>query len=460
MIPATPPAAVISVSELNRRARFALEKALPQCWVAGELSNVVRAASGHWYFTLKDAQAAVRCAMFRGRNQFVDWAPKDGDRVEVRAQVTLYEPRGEYQLVVEALRRAGQGDLYERFLRLKARLEAEGLFDPARKRSLPRFPARIGVITSPQAAALRDVLTTLRRRWPAAEVILYPTPVQGEAAPARIVEALRQAGERNECDVLLVVRGGGSLEDLWAFNDEALARAVATSPLPVVSGVGHETDFSICDFAADLRAPTPTAAAEAVSPDRAEWRPRLLRERRQLSLGLQRRLDSLSQRLDGLRHRLVHPRQRLAAHRQHLTHLASRLMAATASTRRSRRQGLDSLDQRLKQARPDLVWERRRVAALNERLILARQRDAAARGRRLESLSLALRHLDPSAVLQRGYSLVRDGAGRIVRSSAAVRKGQVLGITLALGELSAQVLAHEGLPSSAKADPAGTERTA
>lgn len=433
-------ATVISVAELNRRARFALEKTLPQCWVAGELSNVVRAASGHWYFTLKDAQAAVRCAMFRGRNQFVDWTPKDGDRVEVRAQATLYEPRGEYQLVVEALRRAGQGDLYERFLRLKARLEAEGLFDPARKRPLPRFPARIGVVTSPQAAALRDVLTTLRRRWPAALVILYPTPVQGEAAPARIVEALRQAAERAECQVLLVVRGGGSLEDLWAFNDEAVARAVRASPMPVVSGVGHETDFSICDFAADLRAPTPTAAAEAASPDRAEWRPRLLRERRLLDLALQRRLDSLGQRLDGLRHRLLHPRQRLAAHRQHLAHLTSRLQAAITTTRRTHRQWLDTLGNRLHQSRPDPAWERRRVIALSERLILARQRDAAAKGRRLEALSLALRHLDPSAVLHRGYSLVRDGTGRIVRDSAAVKEGQVLGITLAQGELSARVV--------------------
>ncbi|MBI5329861.1 MAG: exodeoxyribonuclease VII large subunit [Betaproteobacteria bacterium] len=419
MLPTPPSAApVISVSELNRQARFALEKGLPLCWVAGEISNFTRAASGHWYFTLKDAQAGVRCAMFRGRNQFVDWTPRDGDRIEVRAQATLYEARGEYQLVVEAVRRAGQGDLYERFLRLKARLEAEGLFDPARKRALPRFPVSIGVVTSPKAAALRDVLTTLKRRWPAARVVLYPCPVQGEAAPPRIVEAIDQAGSRGECDVLLVVRGGGSLEDLWAFNDEAVARAVQRCPIPVVSGVGHETDFSICDFVADLRAPTPTAAAEAVAPDRAEWRLHLARETRQLRLSAQRRLDGLAQRLDLLWHRLVHPRQRLNAHRQHLGHLARRLSQIMATGQRDLRQ---------------------RQQGLAARLGLAWRREHQTRAQRLNGLTQALRHLDPGEVLQRGYSLVRDGRGNIVRSSQTVREGERIDITLAQGRLGATV---------------------
>ncbi|MFP5403699.1 MAG: exodeoxyribonuclease VII large subunit [Gammaproteobacteria bacterium] len=244
---------VLTVSELNRMARRALESQLPLLWVEGEVSNFTRAASGHWYFSLKDANAQVRCVMFRGRNQFADFTPANGDHVEVRALPSLYEARGDFQLGAEQIRRAGAGRLYEAFLKLKARLDAEGLFDPAKKRALPRFPRTLGIVTSPQAAALHDVLTALSRRMPGLPVILYPTPVQGAGAGAQIAAAIRTAGARAECDVLLVCRGGGSLEDLWAFNDEAVARAIAMSPMPVVSGVGHETDFTIADFAADLR---------------------------------------------------------------------------------------------------------------------------------------------------------------------------------------------------------------
>jgi exodeoxyribonuclease VII large subunit len=261
---------ILSVSDLNRMARLTLERGIPQVWVTGELSNLTRAASGHWYFTLKDSQAAVRCAMFRNRNLFMDWVPENGLRVELRAQPTLYEPRGEFQLSVEVMRRAGLGALYEAFARLKERLEREGLFDAARKRPLPPYPSQIGLITSPQAAALRDVLTTLRRRWPLARVLLYPTPVQGEGAAEAIAAALATAGARGECQVLLLVRGGGSIEDLWAFNEEVVARAIAACPIPVVSGIGHETDFTIADFVADRRAPTPTGAAQLATPDAGE----------------------------------------------------------------------------------------------------------------------------------------------------------------------------------------------
>ncbi|MBN9463613.1 MAG: exodeoxyribonuclease VII large subunit, partial [Burkholderiales bacterium] len=289
---------ILTVSRLNRVVAGLLQRSLPPVWVSGELSNVMRAASGHWYFTLKDASAQVRAVMFRGRAQYVDFVPREGDHVEVRAQVSLYEPRGDFQLVVEAMRHAGDGDLYRRFLLLKARLQAEGLFEAGRKRALPAAPCTVGIVTSAQAAALRDVLTTLRRRAPEVGVIVYPTLVQGAAAPAAIVAALAAAARRAECDVLLLVRGGGSIEDLWAFNDEAVARAVAASTIPVVSGVGHETDFTIADFVADARAPTPTAAAALAVPDRRESMRRAQRLGEQLARAWARRLETLDQRLD------------------------------------------------------------------------------------------------------------------------------------------------------------------
>ncbi|MGH8705487.1 MAG: exodeoxyribonuclease VII large subunit, partial [Burkholderiales bacterium] len=268
-------APVVSVSQLVRSARDLLERRFPLQWVAGEISSLRPAASGHLYFVLKDEAAQVDCIMFRGRAALLDWEPMEGLRVEVRALVTLYEPRGRFQLNVEAMRRAGLGPLYERFLKLKEKLEREGLFDPAAKRAVPPHPKRIGVVTSLAAAALRDVLTTLARRNPSIPVIVYPAPVQGEGAAARIAGMIASANSRAECDVLLLVRGGGSIEDLWQFNEEALARAIRASRIPVVVGVGHETDFTIADFSADRRAPTPTAAAELVSPPRAELRARV-----------------------------------------------------------------------------------------------------------------------------------------------------------------------------------------
>jgi exodeoxyribonuclease VII large subunit len=267
--------AVLSVSQLLRSARDVLERRFPLQWVAGEISNLRPAASGHLYFTIKDETAQVDCVMFKSRAAALDWEPADGLRVEVRALVTLYEPRGRFQLNVEGMRRAGLGPLYERFLKLKDKLGREGLFDPDAKRPIPEHPGQIGIVTSLAAAALRDVLTTLRRRNPSIPVIVYPAPVQGEGAAAKLAQTLATANARAECDVLLLVRGGGSIEDLWQFNEESLARAIRASDIPIVCGVGHETDFTIADFAADARAPTPTAAAELVSPSLEAIRARI-----------------------------------------------------------------------------------------------------------------------------------------------------------------------------------------
>lgn len=428
---------VLTVSELNRRARLALEKALPSCWVGGEISNLTRASSGHWYFTLKDAQAGVRCAMFRNRNQYVDWQPREGDQVEVRAQATLYEPRGDYQLIVEAMRRAGAGDLFAAFLRLKAKLEGEGLFDPANKRELPPYPRAIGVITSPQAAALRDVLTTLKRRWPAADVILYPSPVQGAEAPAGLRAALAQAVARRECDVLLLVRGGGSLEDLWAFNDEALARAIAASPIPVVSGIGHETDFTIADFVADLRAPTPTGAAQLATPDREEQAQHLDHLMQRRHQALRRRMDMQAQRLDSLTRRLRHPAQGLAEQRRHLNHLGERLTRAALAGRERAGQRLARLRLGLQAARPNPAAQREKITRLQTALAHAWARRPERQ--RLASLTAQLGPLNPQAVLQRGYSVTRDAAGQVVRDAATLREGERLHLTFAHGETEATV---------------------
>ncbi len=446
-----PPPAILSVAELNRLTRLAIERELPLLWVAGELSNFTQAASGHWYFTLKDAQAAVRCAMFRNRNQFVDWRPVNGMHVEVRAQPTLYEPRGEFQLNVEVMRRAGLGALYEAFARLKEKLEREGLFDPARKRPLPTYPRTIGIVTSPKAAALRDVLTTLARRWPAAHVILYPTPVQGEGAGARIAAALDTAGMRAECDVLLLVRGGGSLEDLWAFNEEVVARAIAACPIPVVAGVGHETDFTITDFVADRRAPTPTGAAQMATPDAAELTQHLQHLKRRLHMDLARRLNTLAQRLDGLAQRLRHPAQRLAQQRRHLEQLARRLTLAQSARLAMLRQALHHHDKRLHAALPLPKRQRQQLDTLLQRLkratgLLLQQRRA-----RLDALATHLLHLNPEAVLARGYSIVRRADGHIVRASHELRIGSSIEITLAQGQADACVTELRDLQAEPRA---------
>ena len=388
--------AVLSVSQLLRSARDMLERRFPLQWIAGEVSNLRPAASGHLYFTIKDESAQVDCVMFKSRAAVLDWEPADGLRVEVRALVTLYEPRGRFQLNVEGMRRAGLGPLYERFLKLKDKLEREGLFDADAKRPIPEHPAQIGVVTSLAAAALRDVLTTLRRRNPSIPVVVYPAPVQGEGAAAKLVQAFAAANARAECDVLLLVRGGGSIEDLWQFNEESLARAIRASAIPVVVGVGHETDFTIADFAADARAPTPTAAAELVSPSLEALRARIAETALRISRQTSRKIEYAMQAVDALARRLVHPAERLRTSRQHLGHLAARLAAATAQH-------------------------------LNEFL---RRLDVA--GARLESLG-------HDAVLARGYSVTLNARNEVVRDAAAVAVGERIVTALARGSIESEV---------------------
>jgi len=430
---------VLSVSALNRSVRDLLEHRFPLLWVGGEISNFVQARSGHLYFSLKDDQAQVRCVMFRGRGAYLDWQPRDGLQVEVRALVSLYEPRGDFQLNVEFMRRAGLGALYEAFLRLRDRLEREGLFDPALKRPIPAYPRAIGVVTSPAAAALRDVLTTLARRNPSVPVVVYPTAVQGEGAPAQIVAALAAAARRRECDVVILCRGGGSIEDLWAFNDERVARAIRACEIPVVVGVGHETDFTIADFAADLRAPTPSGAAELASPAREELRARLDLLAGRLHRRITRDLETRLQLLDHLTRRLVHPERRLVAQTALLAQLRARLALAAERSLERGRWRLRDLADRAVRGLPALVPLEARVAGLAQRVRAAAFHGSAQRTARLESLVQNLAHLDPRAVLERGYAIVRDGEGRIVRRSAGLARGDALDLTFAEGGANARV---------------------
>jgi exodeoxyribonuclease VII large subunit len=388
--------AVLTVSQLLRSVRDTLERRFPLQWVQGEVSNLSKAPSGHWYFTLKDGAAQVDCVMFRSRAAALDWQPREGLAVEARVLVTLYEPRGRFQLTVEGLRRAGVGPLYERFVRLKEKLQSEGLFDESLKRALPPFPRCIGVVTSLNAAALHDVITTLARRNAAIPLIVYPTPVQGEGAAAHMAATLAKANRRADCDVLLLVRGGGSLEDLWQFNEEILARALRASRIPVVAGVGHETDFTIADFAADHRAPTPTAAAELASPARAELLGRLAECARCISREMRRRLQYAMQAADGCARRLVHPAQRLRAHRELVIQLTARLAFG----------------------------------------FIHNVHGAQARLARLQA---SLAGLDPTSVLGRGYSITRNAHGQVLRDALGVRPGERVHTTLARGSLESEV---------------------
>ena len=437
----------LTVSLLNRAVAGLLARGFPLVRVRGEVSGFTRAASGHWYFALKDDSAQARCVMFRSRNLLAGRAPRDGDAVEILAQVTLYEPRGEYQLTVEALRPTGQGRLYEEFVRLRERLGAEGLFDASRKRALVTMPSAVGIVTSLQAAALRDVVTVLSRRAPYCRVVVYPVPVQGEGAGRVIASMLARASARAEVDVLLLVRGGGSIEDLWAFNDEALARAIRASRIPVVTGVGHESDFTIADFAADLRAPTPTGAAELVAPDVAE-RARAIEARlERLRKALQGVLGARSQRLDYAYRSLLAPRAPLASLRARVAHLilrASRLAPQPVSAGRMQ---LADRQERLRRLRPDVERAHR---LLQERIgrIGKANHTALQRGQmRLERLFAELAHLDPKAVLERGYSIVRDAEGRLVTKASQLRVGESIDLVLAEGGAHARV---EGVTPPAK----------
>lgn len=435
---------ILTPSTLNRRVRDLLEGALPLVWLEGELSNLARPPSGHLYFTLKDSHAQVRCAMFRPKSTWLRFKPANGQQVLARARVGLYEPRGEYQLIVEHLEEAGEGALRREFERLKALLAAEGLFATERKRTLPTMPRRIGVLTSPSGAAIRDVLDVLARRFPLVEVDVLPVPVQGDAAPAAITAMLQAAGQTRRHDVLLLTRGGGSLEDLWAFNDEAVVRAVAASPLPVVAAIGHEIDITLAELAADLRAATPSAAAELLVPDRTALQRLLVRDRQRITTVMQRLLQSCHQQLD---HRLTRlqaqrPDARLRRGREQLQVLSARLHRLHGQQHRELRLQLDNLAARLRQCHPAgaLQARRRDVDGLHKRLRTATARRLEQRAQTLAQLARGLNAVSPLATLQRGYAIVRRSDNdAIVRSASEVSRGDELRALLAEGEIELQV---------------------
>ena len=430
---APPRSEIFSVSALNRSVRDLLEHRYPLLWVAGEISNLLQAKSGHWYFSLKDQAAQVRCVMFRNRSASLDWQPRDGMQIEARALITMYEARGEFQLNVETMRLAGQGALYEAFLRLRDKLAAEGLFEASIKRPLPAYPRAIGIVTSLAAAALRDILSTLQRRNPSVPVIIYPSAVQGEGAAAQLTRAVQQAGERKECDVLIIARGGGSIEDLWAFNDEALARAIRNCPMPVISGVGHETDFTIADFASDQRAPTPTAAAELAAPSRSDLLREVANFAAALQRGMARQIDNRTQRLDLLTSRLGHPDRRIAAQGELLAQLLLRLSSSTSHALEGKSWRMAGLVQRSRARLPQTMLLGLSVSQLVQRLCKNWSGRDQLLTARLGRIDASLAHLDPSAVLARGYSVIRDTQGRVITRGLELAAGELLEVTLAEG---------------------------
>lgn len=441
---------VLTPSALNRLVRELIEGALPLIWIEGEISNFVRAASGHWYFSLKDAAAEVRCAMFARENARLGFRPGNGARVLARARVSLYEARGSYQLIIEHLEDAGEGALRRAFEQLKAKLQAEGLFDEARKRALPEFPRRIGVITSASGAAVRDVLSVARRRFALTEIDVLPVLVQGVEAAAQIAAMLRKAARSDRYDVLLVTRGGGSLEDLAAFNDEGVARAIVASPVPVVSAVGHEIDFSISDFVADLRAPTPSVAAELILPDGDALRRTLGQCEARLRHAWQRRARNSVQHLDHLAIRLnmQSPRQRLASGRERMDGVRERLLRARALMHERAASRIAQLHVRLLHQHPRSQVEQlaRNNTELHRRLRAAWMRDTERRGLHLAELARALHAVSPLDVLKRGYAILFDESGRVLRSAHAARAGEALRARLADGELKLKVDAADTQP--------------
>ncbi|CAM5273865.1 exodeoxyribonuclease VII large subunit [Rhodanobacter lindaniclasticus] len=437
------PRHVLTPSSLNRLVRDLLGDALPQVWIEGELSNVAKPASGHLYFTLKDSGAQVRCAMFKMKAAALRFRPVDGMQVLLRAKVGLYEPRGEFQLVAEYMEPAGEGALQREFEQLKARLDAEGLFDPARKRALPGYARRIGVITSATGAAIRDVLSVMARRWPLADVEVLPVPVQGREAPPAIVAMLRKASRSARYDVLLLTRGGGSLEDLWAFNDEAVARAIHSSAVPVVSAVGHEIDFSIADFVADLRAPTPSAAAELLVPDAVAVSRHLQQLQQHLATLQQRRLQAHAQRVDHLFARLQtqRPQARLQRDRERLLHLHRRLLGVLREQQQARQSHLERTHARLlaQHPRQRLTLLRHRLAELAQRLRQSIERRLERDRLTLQQSARALHAISPLATLERGYAILFDGEGKVLRSVQGVEPDTALRARLADGDLALRV---------------------
>ena len=440
--------AAITVSELNRQSRMLLERGMARVWVQGEISNLARPASGHFYFSLKDETAQIRCAWFRQRQRAPTQRIRDGDQVLVLGRVSIYEARGDYQFIVEQVDPAGEGELRRRFEALKKKLAAEGLFDSQRKRPLPLLPRRIGVITSPTGAAIRDILTVLKRRFPAIPVVIYPSPVQGDGAVPALIAALEAAARRAECDVLILGRGGGSLEDLWAFNEEALARAISGCPIPIVSGVGHEVDITIADFAADVRAPTPSGAAELVAPDQLEWRRSFEGLSARLVLQMRRRMENAFQTCDWLSRRLnqCSPAARLRQQSERLRDLYRALAGAMRHDFTRRGRLLDDICGRVLARAPSRRVEQasRDLAELYARLKRHGAVSVERLGTRLKLAERALQSVSPLATLTRGYAIVTDTAtGRVLMDAASVAPGAIVEARLARGSLRATVTRTE-----------------
>ncbi|PRD38009.1 UNVERIFIED_CONTAM: xseA [Trichonephila clavipes] len=434
---------IYTVSRLNSEVRLTLELQFQQLWLVGEVSNFVAAASGHWYFSLKDQAAQVKVAMFKQANRYATVRPQNGQQVLIRARISVYEPRGEYQLLAEFIEPAGAGLLKQQFEQLKAKLAAEGLFAPERKRPLPANPRRVGVITSPTGAAVRDIITVLARRAPGIELIIYPCQVQGDTAAAQLRNMLSTAIRRNEVDVLIIGRGGGSIEDLWCFNDEALARAVADCPIPIVSAVGHEIDFALTDFVADVRAATPSAAAELVSPDQSQHLAALTQLQHRLSRAIRRQLAQQQPRLMQLQQRLqqLHPQRRLEQQQQRLDELQLRLQRRMQQQLQTARRQHSYLQQSLQHLSPAkaIKQQQLQLQQLAKRLQQAQQQQLKYCSQQLARLSAQLHTVSPLATLARGYSISFDSQQQALTNSAQLKVGDAINTRLAQGSFSAVV---------------------
>jgi len=428
---------IFSVSELNRSVRHLLETQLPMLWVEGEISNFARPASGHWYLTLKDGQAQVRCAMFRNSNMRVNFKPANGTQVLVRGRVGLYEGRGDYQLIIEHMEEAGFGALQRQFDELKQKLASEGLFDAAHKKPMPGSVNHIGVITSPTGAAVKDILAVLKRRFPAIKVSIFPTAVQGEQAAGQIVEAINNAQQLGQCDALIVGRGGGSLEDLWPFNEESVARAIFASEIPVISAVGHEIDFTIADFVADLRAATPSAAAELISPDGEDMLNQFEGFELLLAEAMVRKTHLLNQQVSNLRKRLQHPGRKLQEQAQHLDHLDIRLRRAINSKLQQQRFRMDNLQGKLARVHPaDAIINRQQlVASYIKQISRAVVQQLEVKKSKTAQAMHLLDTVSPLKTLGRGYSIIRDDQGAVIKTVDGVSAGDNLKSQMADGEI-------------------------
>jgi exodeoxyribonuclease VII large subunit len=434
---------IYTPARLNREARTLLERGLPALWLEGEISNLSRPSSGHWYFSLKDRSAQLRCAMFRQRNVLAKFTPRDGAHVLARGRVSLYEQRGDYQFIADYMEEAGEGALRQRFEVLKVKLAAQGMFATERKRPLPRLPRRIGVVTSPSGAAIRDILQILHRRFRSIPVLIYPTHVQGGSAAGQVAATIRLASKRAECDVLIVARGGGSLEDLWAFNEEVVARAIYQSTIPIVTGIGHEVDFTIADFVADVRAPTPSGAAELVVPDSNEWLRHVAILARRMSACVDRKLKVHRDRMTWLQKRLaqLHPGVELRQRAQRLDETEQRLARALRSALGHRRALLTQLTAQMRQHSPAVRVRdaQRRLDIADSAIKVAMRRGLQAVTNRLAVAARTLDAVSPLATLQRGYAIVTDVAGHVVTDAQTAKPGDIVNARLARGSLRARV---------------------